>query len=683
MPAFAIHCEQVITPIDIYKFDIDKNADFKCITCDGRLQFRQQRNADNHYTEHFYHPNTVKDTHVECERATLERTGDTWHNMMSDFVKKDTREILRTTETAKHIVDTYCRTHNRGIEFQNSPIAVEDIRSRDETSDIDWVFNVENQYIRKVEIGGLVVCEIPHDNWEKAVAAVRSDHSVYLYTGCREWVYLTDAESCRVLVDGKLRNVWIGYTCTFDQVCRDTCFGCNITAEGMTHFKSATRELESVRMIYARCKRSMYLMDDIHREYVQNHEFKKGDILAIRSVAGSGKTTTLLNLAKKHRDKKILYTAFNRALIEEINKKLIEQGITNVKAVTIDKLLCDIYTAKFENPPVITPLGPQNVQEFVPWLRGKAFPIRKDAVRLYSEFCKQPFYGTTREYCDKVLGVEKPLLKSLWQETFNNNLNTFDGFRKLSLNQGWFKNYVEGIYDMAMIDEIQDFDMMMLQMLLRDTTMPKIFVGDPKQSIYGWRGAINGFNFMPPNALVLEFYSTFRVGDPACEIIRQRFTDCWMVSKSKNETVLTNDSEALKDQNYTYLFRTWRSLLTTARSMKNVYIPGYDEKVQSIRRQHSVIRKGLSFDSDQYEDDLPNFLKELSEDDLETMLSEIEDNRVPPKKCTYKFYTIHGYKGLEDENVRVAGDIDVLEDENLWYVALTRGKKVIVEDEEE
>ena len=42
---------------------------------------------------------------------------------------------------------------------------------------------------------------------------------------------------------------------------------------------------------------------------------------------------------------------------------------------------------------------------------------------------------------------------------------------------------------MIMIDETQDFDLIMLNILLNDTTIPKIFVGDPKQSIYQFRGA--------------------------------------------------------------------------------------------------------------------------------------------------------------------------------------------------
>jgi len=674
MPLVAVYDDRIIEVSDIYKDDLNKEGEFKCFNCAGALRFRQCRNADTNFTEHFYHPNTTKDTHIECERLATKREMTPWHKTFSGFIQNENREVIRT----KHVVDAYCREFNHGVEFQSSPIDADAVRSRDATTDLDWIFNVEGQYMRRVTIGNKIICEIPHSNWENAVKAVKN--AVYLYTGCQDWIALDNRECYRVEIEGVLRNVWIGNPCTFEDVHRETCLLNTMTEEGVKHYNSIAAQVETVRIMYARCKKSMFLLDTIHRDYVQSCDLAKGDIVAIRSVAGSGKTTTLLNIARHHRDKKILYTAFNRALIEEINKKLIDEGIPNVKAVTIDKLLYDIFTVMTGHPPNVVTLSPQNVQDIIPWLRGKAFPIRKEAVNLYSGFCGQPDYPTVSRYSDNVLHVRKPLLEALWNATINNELITFEGLRKLSLNRRWFKDYVEGIYDMVMIDEIQDFDTMMLQMLLRDTTMPKIFVGDPKQSIYGWRGAINGFNYMPPGSLVVEFYSTFRVGDPACDIIRQRFSDCWMISKSKNETILSDDPEVLKDKSYTYLFRTWRYLLTAARKMKGIYIPEYDKKAMEIRRQHAVIRKGHSFDSDQYEDNLPNFLKELSEDDLETMLGEIEENRVPPSKCCYKLYTIHGYKGLEDDNVRIAPDIDTEDDLNLWYVALTRGRKLIVED---
>jgi len=680
MPSIAILGDQVVSVDDIYKFNIDTTSHFKCYNCDERLHFRKSRNAENNYTEHFYHQNTVKDTHIECEKATVERKTDSWHNMMTGFMKKDSCEILRKNDVSKHLVDTYCTTHKKGVEFQNSPIKVEDVLSRDKTSDLDWIFNVENQYIRKVEIGDRVICEIPHTNWENAVAAVGKNCNIYLYTGCNEWITLFDTDSYRVEIDRRIRHVWIGFSCSFQEVCENTCIQCNATSDCIEYFKNITKKLDSVRMIYARCKKSMYLLDDIHRDYVNKHDFKKGDIMAICSVAGSGKTTTLLNLAKIHKDKRILYTAFNTSLIEEINNKLREQKITNVKAINIDKLLYHIYISKTGNEHVnIVQLSPQTIADAVPWLKGKPFAIKKNTVKLYSDFCNQPTYAKSKDYCDNVLKDTKTLLLQLWTKTLDGEFITFESLRKLSLNQQWFKKYVEDKYDMVMVDETQDFDIMMLRMLLDHTTIPKIFVGDPRQAIYEWRGSVNGFNYMPPNSLILEFYSTFRVGDPACETIRQRFSDCWMISKSKNETVLNEDLKTLDNKPYTYLFRTWRKLLQTASSMDNIWINSFSEKIRAIRKQHALIMRGISFDDDEYEDDLPKFLKTLSISDLESMISKIEENMTTMIKCSYKFYTIHGYKGLEDDNVRLSDDVTE-EEENLYYVALTRGRKLIVED---
>jgi superfamily I DNA/RNA helicase len=240
----------------------------------------------------------------------------------------------------------------------------------------------------------------------------------------------------------------------------------------------------------------------------------------------------------------------------------------------------------------------------------------------------------------------------------------------------WLKGYIDKNYDMIMIDETQDFDMLMLRMVLDDTTIPKIFVGDPMQSIYQWRGCINGFKYLPESALIVEFYSTFRVGDPACEVIRQKFKNCWMISKAKHQTNLTDNVNALEG-GYTYLFRSWKKLLTTAQRTKNIWVCNFEAKSETMRKMHPGLRKGGGFDDG--EDDLPKFLRTLSENELEEMISSIDDNSRSKEEAKYKFYTIHSYKGLEDDYVRIADDIDEKygEDMNLYYVALTRGMKTI------
>ena len=680
MPNFAIYKEQIITSEDIYKFNIDTSSEFTCYNCNKQVHFRKKRNIENNFTEHFYHPNTIKDTHIECENLTLDKVKDTdtWHNTFSNFIENENREIIRRNGEIKHIVDAYDALNNMGIEFQNSPISVEAIKSRDATTNLDWIFNVENQYIRKVEIGNKIVCEIPHENWEKAVKAVKN--SVFLYTGYKEWVYLEDRENYRVEIDNKRINVWIGIPCTFEDIYENTCLQNILSEEGKEYYISCSKSLDTVKILYARCKKSMFLLDTIHRNYVNTHVFNKNDILAIKSVAGSGKTTTLLNLSKIHNKKKILYLAFNKSLIEEIKAKIKEHKITNLFPFTFDALIYDCYYTIKDMRPEIKSLTTQTIQDSIPWLKGKPYRLRKYYVDQYNKYCNSSTHLNISNYTDE------PFVRGLWEKTLKGELLTFEGLRKLSLIQKWFKNSIDINYDMIMIDETQDFDMLMLRMLLDDTTIPKIFVGDPKQSIYQWRGCINGFNHMPKDSLIIEFYSTFRVGDPACEIIRKQFNDCWMISKSKNITNIISDISLIGDEKYTYLFRTWRHLLTRASSTPNIWINSFDTKIGEIRRKHAILSKNkTAFQDDQYEDDLPKFLSSITEEELEQLIENIENNMSFNKdEANCKMYTIHGYKGLEDNIIRIASDVELKleeEDINVFYVALTRGMKYILMDD--
>ena len=681
MPDIAVLNEKIVTIPDIYKFNISKTSPFLCFNCDKPVHFRQSRNADNNYTEHFYHPNNVKETHIECERNTLERVrdNDTWHNKLSGLIEQENREVIRKNDAVKHIVDAYDSLNDMGIEFQNSPISVEAIQSRDATTHLDWIFNVENQYIRKVQIGNKIVCEIPHDNWEKAVKAVKN--TVYLYTGRKEWILLEDRENYHIEIDKKRRNVWIGKPCSFQKIHDDTCLQNMLTEEGLAHFQGITKELEKVRIIYARCKKSMYLLDGIHRRYVNKHQFEPNEILAIKSVAGSGKTTTLLELSKIHNTKKILYLAFNKALITDIGAKIKKQGIKNLHPQTFHSLARGAFISVKKREPDITELKPQTIYNTIPWFKGKPFAIRKYYVELYMKFCGNPYIKTTQEYSDKIIGKDTPLLNSLWSKTMLNQLLTFESLLKLCLINRWLKEYIDVTYDMIMIDETQDFDIMMLNMLLADTTIPKIFVGDPKQSIYDFRGCINAFNYLPKEALVIEFYSTFRVGNPACEIIRSKFDDCWMISKSINETHFVPSFE--NNDKYVYLFRSWRVLLQTAEKTNNIWIYNFDKKINEIRNLHKKLQNRNNFDDDddKFEDDLPKFLTSITSYQLEELINNITKNVVCFEDSIIQFYTTHSYKGMENDNIRLANDIDLTEDENIYYVAITRGmKKIVIDD---
>lgn len=67
-------------------------------------------------------------------------------------------------------------------------------------------------------------------------------------------------------------------------------------------------------------------------------------------------------------------------------------------------------------------------------------------------------------------------------------------------------------------------------------------------------------------------------------------------------------------------------------------------------------------------------------EELEKLINNIEKNIVSKNESEVDMYTIHSYKGLEDDIIRIYNDIDIKKESNLYYVALTRGKKRIILD---
>ena len=100
-----------------------------------------------------------------------------------------------------------------------------------------------------------------------------------------------------------------------------------------------------------------------------------------------------------------------------------------------------------------------------------------------------------------------------------------------------------------------------------------------------------------------------------------------------------------------------------------------------IRRLHERLSgRNFKIDVDEYEDDLPKFLTSISSDELERLINGIDSNIVSFEDSHCKMYTVHSYKGMEADNIRIANDISI-EDENIYYVALTRAMRQIMIDD--
>jgi len=570
--------------------------------------------------------------------------------------------------------------NNKSIEFQDINFNYNILIAENIDENLDWIFNAEKQFIKKIIIGNKIICEIPNNNVEPPLKTL--SNNIFFFTGYKEWVHLVDRETYQIEIENIKRNVWIGEICYFEDILDKTSVKDIFTNDEITYFTNIDKNVPKKKIMYARCKKSMYLLDEIHRTYISKRKFKENDIVAIKSVAGSGKTTTLLELSKKNKDRKILYLAFNKSLITEIKDKIKKDNITNLIPQTFDALLYKVYVSVNGIEPNIVDIRPQFLGNIIEWFKSKPYKIRQFYSKNFIKFCNDIEETDMGSFCMKEFGKSKPLLEELWEKTKNDGLVTFETLRKQAFLNNWCKEYIDKNYDMIMIDETQDFDMIMLKMILNDTSIPKLFVGDPKQSIYEFRGCINAFNYLPKEALIIEFYSTFRIGNPACDEIRNKFKDCWMISKSQNETTFIDKFN--ENEKYTYLFRSWRILLETAEKTPNIWIYSYDKKINEIRNLHEKLLMIKNFDTNEtrFEDDLPMFLKSLSVEQLEKLIENISNNIVEYEDSSIKLYTVHSYKGLEDENIRIAEDIDIKEEENIYYVATTRGKRKIMVDKQ-
>lgn len=208
MPKFAVYNNKIIYPSDLYKQNINVESEFTCFNCNEQLLLRQSRGKNENYVEHFYHPNPCRNgTHIECENVHIDKIrkmGD-WHSMFSNSLLTEASEIFRFNKKSKHFVDGYDAKNDLGIEFQNSPIHTEDVINRENTTPIDWIFNVEKQYKKYVEIGNYIAIEIPYKCWQESVK--ECNNNVFLYTGNKEW--------CWLQIEIRISLKWKGYESMF------------------------------------------------------------------------------------------------------------------------------------------------------------------------------------------------------------------------------------------------------------------------------------------------------------------------------------------------------------------------------------------------------------------------------------------------------------------------------------
>ena len=427
----------------------------------------------------------------------------------------------------------------------------------------------------------------------------------------------------------------------------------------------------------------------------------KGNI-KINAVAGSGKTTTIIEYAKaRPKTAKILYLAFNRSVKLEAQKKFIEKGLSNVKVETAHSLayrhivpkygykirpqgyktaeIAELMNIKGNDEKYTEYIVANHINKFISYFCNSDKPKVQDLnyLETISEAKAIKFVTNFYHYIE----AQTRLLLSKMDK------GEIDITHDFYLKKFQLSNPVLN-YDYILFDEGQDASAAMLDVFLKQKAT-KVIVGDTHQQIYGWRYAVNSLekaDFTNYN-LSTSFRFSQDIANLAMEILK------WKTHISKNAKIVINGKDtSIKGKTKAVIARTNLGLLTQAieyvtekQKVKNIYFEGninsytyaddgaslydvlnlYNERYNSIKDK--LIRKMRDIEEledyiSKTEDVQLGMLVEIVKkygDEIPEIISEIKEKHVGDDKrdeAEMVFSTVHRCKGMEYDAIKIVKD---------------------------
>jgi len=420
--------------------------------------------------------------------------------------------------------------------------------------------------------------------------------------------------------------------------------------------------------------------------------------LVINAVAGSGKTTTLIEYAKSRpAQSKILYLAFNKTVKTEALQKFEAAGLKNVKVETAHSLAFD-YIVKFSPYKVVQGYSSYEWCDTLGVRTGDRhtdFIIASHVGKFISYFCNSGVAKVQELNYEEVVAdakaktfvsnfyklIEQYTREALSKMDKGDIAVTHDFYlKKFQLSQP------ELPYDYILFDEGQDASAAMLSVFLKQKAT-KIIVGDVHQQIYGWRYAINSLQQV--DFPVYNLSSSFRFDDEIGLIANKIIA--WKKQLQLKDTVKITGAGQLSGNIKTKatLGRTNLGLLLNAISqwqrgdIKNVYFEGninsytfadegaslydilnlYNGKADKIKDKLIGSMKTMKELEDYIQKTEDNSLGMIVEvvkefgNRLPSLIAELKNNHTKQKEdAEMIFSTVHRCKGMEYDEVTLLND---------------------------
>lgn len=437
----------------------------------------------------------------------------------------------------------------------------------------------------------------------------------------------------------------------------------------------------------------------------------KEESFKINAVAGSGKTTTLLEYAKRNSHLKILYLAYNKSLQVSLQEKLQEYNLSHMQVSTIHSLAYTRVQAY-----QYTLAHDLKVQVIEKVLNGyeqtfnqkSYYPIPeyvalvKDLVNFY---CNSSLVALDTKLLDtykkqselsakvlelinkdqkKVLAHLKHILSSMKNKIID---ATHDFYLKMFfLNKSVSSNLG---YDLILVDESQDISDVMIG-IVESQNCRRVYVGDSFQQIYSFRFAINALNKIDLPAY--ELSKSFRFSNDYAKTLQTNLNSLYE-KQSKNllkisgidtQTTIGKDTLDLNKQICVIARSTFgliQQIVHFIHDNKKIYFEGgYSSYSFMNQTVYSIFylkeKKNDKVTMDEIKDfetiqELEQFAKDTKNQDYLNIIKFIntygdnifEINKKIKDKLTTKkeeadiiFTTTHKSKGLEYEQVIMADD---------------------------
>ena len=426
-----------------------------------------------------------------------------------------------------------------------------------------------------------------------------------------------------------------------------------------------------------------------------------GDI-KINAVAGSGKTTTIIEYAAaRPKQSKILYLAFNKSVKLEAVRKFSEKGLNNVKVETAHSLA---YRHIVYNHNYKVKANGYNTNEIVELLKLRStgekhteYIVANHIKKFIAYFCNSDKQKVQElNYLDVVSDIKAKVFVKKYYDYIENQTRSLLG----KMNSGeieiihdfYLKKFqLSGPkleYDYILFDEGQDASPAMLDVFFRQDAV-KVVVGDTHQQIYSWRYAVNSLE--KAGFKTFQLSTSFRFGqdiaDLAVEVLKYK-----KHINDMHKAVITGKGVHNGLKTKAILARTNLGLLlkaikyvTERRNVKNIYFEGninsytYADEGTSLYdvlnlyngKNHLIKDSLLKSMKDMTE--LNDYIEKTEDVQLGMMVSIVSEygNRIPGiinvikkkhldnderEKAEMIFSTVHRCKGMEYDEVHLVND---------------------------